>query len=316
MVHFSAPADKRIRQLALTVAAAQAGSTVKHLLKTEFHMADGFISSLKQRPDGILLQGKQAHTVDHVREGDVLSVRIDDPGPCCPAVPVPVPLVVFHEDEDLIILEKPAGMLVCGTPGGAVTLADALASHLGPDQPVHPVQRLDRWTSGLIVFAKSRYISDRIRRSLHSDRFIREYLALAEGQLDPPDGRIDIPIGPADARGIRRCARSDGQPAVTDYKTVSAFSGGSILKLRLQTGRTHQIRVHLSAVGHPLFGDSLYGAADPAPGRTALHSAHLVLLHPVTGESLNYYSCLPEDLQQFLRLRHVQSPPQEILFPL
>ncbi len=278
-------------------------------------MAEGFISSLRMCSGTILLQGKPAHTNDRTRAGDVLSVRVDNPAGHNPAAPISFPLSVIYEDDDLIILEKPAGMLVYGAPERDVTLANALAAYWGPDQPIHLVQRLDRGTSGLMAVAKSRYISERFRRSLHTDRFIRDYLALAEGQPEPLCGRIELPIGPSEESALRRCIRDDGQAAVTEYETVSLFPGGSILRLRLHTGRTHQIRVHLSAIGHPLFGDRLYGAAPSSLSRPALHSAHLTLLHPVSGEILDFHSALPSDLRHFLQDRGACVSLPESLFP-
>lgn len=286
------------RLLHCTVPPEKNGRTVKGLLKSEFHMAEGYIAALKLRPDGIRLDGERVHTNVPVRAGQVLTARVDDPDRNA-AAPILCPLSLVYEDEDLAVIDKPAGMLVHGPEGqGAPTLANALAARWD-GASFHPVHRLDRGTSGLIVVAKSRYVSELLRRSLHTEDFIREYLALAVGQPEPASGSLTMPIGPCEGERPRRCVRSDGQAARTDYETLAVFPGGSLLRLRLFTGRSHQIRVHLSAIGHPLFGDALYGGPAELP-RPALHSAFLRLRQPVTGELLHLHAPLPPDLQAFL----------------
>ncbi len=292
---------EKARILSRTVPPEKDGRRVKSLLKSEFHMAEGYIAALKLRRDGILLNGERVHTDTRVRAGDELRVRVDDAGEGNPAEPIPVPLCVRYEDEDLAVIEKPAGMLVHAAEGkGGPTLANALAARWGPDRPFHPVHRLDRGTSGLLVAARSRYVSELLRRSLHTEDFIREYTALAEGRLIPVQGQIELPLGPAEGERFRQCVREDGRPAVTAYKTLESLPDASILRLRLYTGRTHQIRAHLAALGHPLVGDSFYGArTGTALGRPALHAAFLKLRHPITGESLVFESPLPADLQEY-----------------
>lgn len=155
-----------------------------------------------------------------------------------------------------------------------------------------------------LAVAKNAYASERLRRCLHTEDFVRDYLALAAGRPQPASGTIDLPLGPAEGERFRRAVRLDGQPAVTDYETLGAIQGGSLLRLRLQTGRTHQIRAHLAAVGHPLFGDALYGGpAAEGLDRPALHAAALCLRQPVTGARLAFSSPLPEDLRAFLAAR-------------
>ena len=290
------------RLLSTAVPAERDGRTIKSLLKSEFHMAEGYIAALKLRPDGIRLDGERVHTNVRACAWQLLTVRVDDAGEENPAVPIPVPLVVLFEDADLAVIEKPAGMVVHGAdPDGAPTLANALAARWGREQSFHPVHRLDRGTSGLLLVARSRYVSELLRRKLHTEGFVREYLALAEGRLNPEEGEIALPLGPAEGERFRQCVRSDGRAALTRYETLGAFAGGSLLRLRLETGRTHQIRVHLAALGHPLLGDAFYGASRGLElGRPALHAARLQLYHPVTGEKLCLESALPDDLQRFL----------------
>ena len=292
------------RYLSLTVAAEQDGCTVGHLLKTACRVPGGMIASLKRREAGICLNGARVHTNIRVRRGDVLRVRLDVPGETNPAEPAEIPLVIPYEDADLAVLEKPAGLLVHGTPDGKPTLMNALAARWGKEQPVYPVHRLDRGTSGLLVVAKNPYAAERLRRALHTERFVRDYLALAAGTPPERSGWIDAPVGPMDGEGPRYGLRPDGRPARTRYEMICSLRGGCLLRLRLDTGRTHQIRVHLASIGCPLFGDRLYGGPElPGLDRPALHAAHLALEQPVTGERLELCSPLPEELRTILRAR-------------
>ena len=286
----------------LTVPPEKDGCTVRHLLKTRLEMAEGYIAALKTCPDGILLNGLPVHTNVRVRAGDTLSARIDDREGGNPARPEPVPLRFVWEDNCLAVLEKPAGLVVHGTPEGLPTLANALAFHWGAAQPFHPVHRLDRGTTGLLVVAKSAYIAELLRRRLHTEDFNRGYLALIEGELEPAAGEIRLPLGPMEGERCRQTVRRDGKSACTFYRTEGVYGGLALLRLRLDTGRSHQIRAHLAALGHPLPGDMLYGGK-PVPGldRPALHAAFLTLRHPVTGEVLELCSRLPEDMERLLK---------------
>ena len=286
------------RRLSLLIPPELEGATVGHVLKSRFHMAAGFISGLKPLPDGILLDGCRAFTNRTVRAGETLSVRVDDRGKGNPAAPVPAPLLFRYEDEDLAVIEKPPDMTVHGVPGGRPTLANALAARW-EGGPFHPVHRLDRGTSGLLVVARSAYTADLLRRSLHTPAFVREYLALVQGDFPVSACRIFLPLGPAVGEPQRRTVSPEGQPAETLCRVLARFPGGTLLRLRLLTGRTHQIRAHLAALGHPLYGDALYGGpAAEGLRRPALHSAWLRLIHPVTGETLEFASPLPEDLRK------------------
>ena len=207
------------------------------------------------------------------------------------------------EDGHLLVADKPAGMTVHAsnflpeTP----TVAGALAWQRGKNFLFHPVNRLDKGTTGLMVVAKSGYIHDLLRRSLHTDRFFREYRALCLGCPSPKYGTIDAPIGRDIQSTVRRCVRTDGAPAVTHYRVLAESNGLSLLQLLPETGRTHQLRVHMAFVGCPLAGDWLYGTEDPALiARPALHSYALQMVHPVTGKVLRFNAPLPPDMARLL----------------
>lgn len=263
------------------------------LMRRELSMAEGLISSVKFRPGGILVNGKQARVTARVRGGDILSVRVGDRGRN-PAAPLDLPLEILWEDDALAIVNKPAGIGMYGerTPN----IAGILAHMWGESIEFHPVNRLDVGTSGLMVAAKDGYTHDRLRRLLHTDDFRREYLAAARGIVTPAEGVIDLPIGREPVEGARRAIDPDGLPAVTEYRVLSVSRGYSILRLRLRTGRTHQIRLHMAAIGHPLLGDRLYGGEDRSLSRPALHSRRLLLRHPITGTLLDLTAPIPADL--------------------
>jgi RluA family pseudouridine synthase len=291
------------QRLTITITPELAGRTVKSLMRQELAMAQSYIASVKFRPGGILLNGKPVRTPARVQTGDILSVTIADLGQNL-ARPLDMPLSVAWEDEYFAILDKPAGIGVYGE--GTPNLAGILAHKWGKNIQFHPVNRLDVGTSGLLVAAKSGYIHDRLRRLLHTDDFVREYLAVVQGTPQPPQGTVILPISPGPTEGTRRAIDPQGLPSRTDYDTLKTQVSRTLLRLRLYTGRTHQIRLHMAALGHPLVGDRLYGASDLALPRPALHSCHIRLTHPVTGEHLDITSPLPEDMAALLDM---PSPP-------
>lgn len=286
-----------MKRLTWRVTGAQAGRSVESILRHELAMAAGQISSAKFRPDGILLNGARVRVTARVQAGDLLSVDISDRGGNA-APPIDLPVGIVWEDEHLAVVDKPPGVGVYGK--NTTNLAGILANKWGNGIEYHPVNRLDVGTSGLMVVTKDGYTHDRLRRLLHTDAFVREYLAVAQGVVEPARGTIELPISRAPVGGTRRAVDPDGLPSKTDYAVLSVSQNRSLLRLRLHTGRTHQIRVHLSALGHPLVGDAQYGASDIALSRPALHSHRIRLTHPVTGERLDLTAPLPADIQALI----------------
>lgn len=292
-----------------TISAEEDGASVRHILKAKLHFSSHAISRLTRTEGGILLNGLHIRTVDTVRAGDVLSVAAGDlRAPTAEIVPGNWPLPVVWEDGHLLVVNKPAGMtahasnFLPDTP----TVAGALAWARGTDFLFHPVNRLDKGTTGLMVVAKSGYVHDLLRRSLHSDRFQREYRAVCEGCPDPREGAVNAPIGRDETSVVARCVRPDGAPAVSHYRVLEEANGMSLLELRPETGRTHQLRVHMASIGCPLVGDWLYGTEDPAKiARPALHSCALTMTHPVTGEVLRLTAPLPEDMERLLQTEQI-----------
>ena len=288
-----------MRTLTLTVDEAWDGSTVKHLLRARLHMAEGLIARIKLRETGLMRNGERVFTTARLHTGDVLCVEIGDESAVNEALPIAAPLTFVYEDEDIAVLNKSPDMAVHGSAGGqGCTVANALAALWGRDMAFHPVSRLDRGTSGIMVIAKSAYVHDLLRRMLHTNAFRREYLALARGEFPDDSGTVDLPVGRDIGAPTKRAVTPDGQPSRTEYTVLERFPAGALLRVRPFTGRTHQIRVHMAAIGHPLFGDALYGSPDDMLRRPALHSVYLSLRHPVTGERMELTAALPDDLRE------------------
>lgn len=286
-----------MRTLSVTVDTTEEMLTVKTVLRRRLYLAEGLLHHLKFVPGAVQRNGKEVRLIDRVQAGDLLTVRLDEKSAGKFAA-VPAELSVLYEDEDLLLLNKAAGMPM---HSGENSLAGAVAAHLGADLPFHPVQRLDKGTSGVLCIAKSRYIHDRLRRMLHSESFRRDYLAVVCGKPAPEAGLVDAPISKTADAAHRHFVTEDGLPSRTRYETLSSNGELSLLRLRLDTGRTHQIRVHMAYIGCPLLGDPLYGAADKRIRRAALHSHTLSLLHPLTGERLTVSAPLPEDMAALIK---------------
>jgi 23S rRNA pseudouridine1911/1915/1917 synthase len=252
---------------------------------------------LRHAQAAVRVNGRPAEWPTIVGPGD--KVEVDWPA-TTDIEPQPLPLAICYEDDQLIVVDKPAGLLVHPTSGPPeVTLANAIVHHLrrqGSPAGFHPVHRLDRNTSGLILIAKNPFI----HHQLSGQELHRHYLAVVTGTLAPPAGIIEAPIGRRPDSIILRMVRADGQPAVTAYEAVAAAGPGSLVRLRLCTGRTHQIRVHLAHIGHPLYGDDLYGGPVGLIGRQALHAAGLVFKHPTDGQPREFTSQLPADMVALL----------------
>ena len=281
-----------MRQLDFTLGPEQEGRRVGRLVESLAGVSRHGYARLK-RENGVLLDGKPAHADERVRAGQVLSVRIGGAA----ALPKDGPLPVVYADQDVIVLDKPAPLSTMSSAGRPGPTVEELLVSAG--EPIfRPVNRLDKGTSGLMVCARNAYAQQKLQKLLHTDRFVREYLAVTEG-VWRQRGVIDLAIRKADGQSVRRVAAPDGKPCVTLFETVSSWNGRTLVRLKLETGRTHQIRVHLAAVGHPVSGDYLYGTADAAlEGRFALHSARLSFVHPVSGETLCFESPLPPELRR------------------
>ena len=327
------PPDAAAETFAATAGPEAAGQRADRFL------ADAIGSLSRSRVKALIAEGRATRddeplrsASEPVRAGARYALEVPLAAPALP-LPEDIPLAVLFEDADLIVLDKPAGLVVHPAPGNQEgTLVNALLFHAGDDLPGiggerRPgiVHRLDKDTSGVMVVAKTERAHRALSQAFAERDLEREYLALAWGLPEPPAGEIDAPIGrhPADRKRMAVLTGADaerrGKPALTRYRTERAWGGTAcaLLRCRLGTGRTHQIRVHLAHAGHPLVGDPVYLRRPPAtarflPGperdallsfpRQALHAATLGFRHPVTGKSLSFASPPPPDLAGLLAL--------------
>jgi 23S rRNA pseudouridine1911/1915/1917 synthase len=244
----------------------------------------------------LLVDGSKTSPAYRVRDGQRVEARVPEVGISPEEIPVPV----LFEDEHLLVVYKPAGLVVhpgAGNPSG--TLVNALLNRgiEGGDDPLRPgvVHRLDRDTSGLMVLAKGEPAYSRLVGMMSARRVGRVYRALVEGEGLPRTGTIDSPVG-RDPDNPTLMAAGVGKSAITHFEVLATAAEHTMLRVALETGRTHQIRVHLSAIGHPIYADSLYGS--PVSGhRLWLHAEQLSFEHPVSGQALDFRSGIPEDLR-------------------
>ncbi len=286
----------------LIIPPALEGRTVRQAAMGGLRLSNGQFKRAKFH-GALMVDGAPVLADRRVRAGDHLLIDVPE-AVAPPPEPFQIPLRVPYEDAHFWMIDKPAPLPSSSSQKKeGPTLENALYAYAGcPEGFVYrPVNRLDKGTSGLMLAARTAHAQHLLQRLLHGSEFIREYLAVVEGMPPRTQGVIDLPIGKADGATIRREVRADGKPARTYYRVLETRGDRSLLRLRLETGRTHQIRVHLCALGCPVAGDFLYGTElDDLPGRFALHSALVRLRHPVTGEWIERESPLPSALSALL----------------
>ena len=231
---------------------------------------------------GVFLNGTEVHMRATVKRGDEVTVILSK-GEKNEIRPVNIPLEILYEDESILAVSKPPEMPTHPSRGNSLpTLAEAVLSYLGEDAVFRAITRLDRDTSGIVIIAKDAFSASRLSSDLKAGRFEKKYIAIVDGVPRESVGRIDAPIKREAEDSIKRIVSEDGKPAVTLYQVIGEVNGKAILELNLITGRTHQIRVHLSHIGHPLVNDFLYGTR--GEGSYMLHCSSLSFPHPLTGE--------------------------------
>lgn len=279
------------------------GIQISQILKNELKFST--LERKRLREEGqLLLDGKPVASHTTVVPGQQLTILLpDDPPSTMEAVEGP--LDILFEDAHLLVINKAGGVPVHPGPDHhGDTLGNFVTWHYrgkGENHLFRPVNRLDKGTSGLMVVAKHPYAAQRLSEALHTDSFVRCYYALCEGAISPDEGVIAAPIGRKEGSVIEREVRSDGKPSITKFEIIRYYVNTTLIKVWPLTGRTHQIRVHMAHIGHPLVGDFLYGTEDRGRiERPALHSAELKFEHPVTGEQLSFTAPLPLDMQNLI----------------
>ena len=277
-----------------------AGLRVEQFLRRKRYSGQN-LSEIKRMPKSILVNGVHYYMRQELSKGDHLQVRICETKNSEKIPPTNLPLDIIYEDEDLLVLNKPAGMPIHPSLNNYTnSIANALAYYFqsqGKPFIFRCCNRLDRDTSGLTIVSKH-LVSGSILSDMTKYREVhREYLAIARGSVTPSEGTIQAPLGRKDGTIIERTVDWEhGEDAVTHYKVVKEANGHSLVSLRLETGRTHQIRIHMKYLGYPLIGDYLYNPDMEYMTRQALHSHHMEFTHPITGEHMSFTAPLPEDM--------------------
>jgi len=272
---------------------------IKELIRQNFSFSSRTITKLKHN-DCILVNGELVKLYKTPSFGDVISINF--PEEHNSFVPENIPIIPVFEDNDLLIINKPSGYVVHPTKGHPTgTIANGLVKYImDTDQSfkVRFVNRLDMDTSGLLIIAKSAHCQGELSKQMKSGEVIKKYIAVIKGTPEDDTGTIDLPIDRPDPESIRRKVSPSGHPSITNYTVLERFKHGySLVELLLETGRTHQIRVHMSHIGYPIVGDYLYGGENVMLiERQALHASFLSFKHPITGEAVELSAEMPKDI--------------------
>ena len=285
------------------------GRTVEDILRREFNMSGGVLKSLKH-PQKLLLDGVHCRTVDKASENQVILADVSENVlPPENIKPFKAGLNVLYEDDFILVVDKPGGLESHPCMANyESTLANIIMyywAQKGEYHNYHIVNRLDKGTSGISVIAKNPFSHGNLSMQTQNNVFKKYYVAMVHGEFNEKSGVIDLPIGRCKEGIIKREVRDDGKYAKTFYELISNGSRHSLVKIYLETGRTHQIRVHFSHINHPLIGDWLYGNGDSERhliDRPALHAKTVEFLHPATKKLMRFDTNLPEEMQNILKL--------------
>ena len=288
--------------------------TIRQVMRQEFDISYNLSVKLKKNKQ-IFLNGVSMYVDAPIQKGDVITFVIDFHEDNSNVVPTKMALDVLYEDDAMLILNKPAGIPVHPSvlhfenslSNGVRYYFDSISLH----RKIRPVNRLDRNTSGIVIFAKNEYVHSVLSKQIQSNVFKKEYVAICNGIFDVKEGTINAPIARKADSIIERCVDESGDAAITHYKVIREFRASenqphfasnqagflTELLINLETGRTHQIRVHMAYVGHPILGDSLYGTESNLINRQALHAYKIEFLHPLTKEKLSIMAPVPNDMR-------------------
>jgi len=279
------------------------GKLIKDFLQEQGFSRQNLVE-LKKIPESILLNGVWEYVTCKLAEGDVLRIHIVEGESSEKIPPVELPFPIVYEDEDIIVVNKPADMPIHPSLNNYEnTLGNAAAYYFAKQEKsfiFRCINRLDRDTTGLTILAKHMVSCSILQSDMVERKISREYLAIVEGVFENAEGTIDAPIGRKEGSTIERMIDfENGERAVTHYRVLEQKENVAMLALKLETGRTHQIRVHMSSIGHPLIGDFLYNPQNKGMSRQALHAWKLSFNHPITNKTLKLEAPVPEDMKTF-----------------
>ncbi len=278
---------------------------LKELIKTQFQISDRLFLKLKKN-NKIYLNNSNTCLWKPLEIDDLVELFIDFKEDNSNIPSIKMNLDIIYEDDAFLIVNKPAGIPVHPSmqhysdslSSGVKYYFDTLSLH----KKIRPVNRIDRNTSGIVIFAKNEYIQEYLVREMKNKEFHKEYIAICNGLLNEKQGTINLPISRKEGSIIERCVDEKGAPSITHYLVLneSVDEDYSVVQCTLETGRTHQIRVHMSAIDHPLLGDTLYGKESNLISRQALHSHKVSFIHPITKERVTYIAPLPYDIRKLI----------------
>lgn len=278
---------------------------VRDVLKNYFYISSRLLPILKKH-DLIKLNNNSIYLDASVKSGDLISFSLDFDEDNSNIIPTKMPLDIVYEDEAFILINKPSNLAIHPTTYHFTdTLSNGLKFYFDANKihkKIRPVNRLDRNTSGLVIFAKNQYVQEFLIKQMLNNTFKKKYLALLTGKLDSSFGTINAPISRKPGSIIERYVSDDGEVAITHYTVLKEFNDYSLVEFELETGRTHQIRVHSQYLGHTILGDSLYGNESPLINRQALHSYYLKFIHPISRKEMEFKIDLPDDMKKLITL--------------
>ena len=278
-------------------------SNINQILKQELNISSRLLQKLINSKH-IYLNNNIVDTRNSVKLNDVISVNLDFDEESENIIPQKMNLNIVYEDDAILIINKPPNIAIHPS---ILHYNDSLANgvkyyfdEINLHRKIRPVNRLDFNTSGLVLFAKNQYVQECLISQMKNHTFCKEYIAVVSGNFKEKSGIINLPIARKENSIIERCISETGQKAITHYEVLQEFTDISVVKCILETGRTHQIRLHMSAIGHPLIGDSMYGITSNFIDRQALHSSKISFIHPISKEYMSFECSLPEDIQRLL----------------
>lgn len=293
--------------------ADDANRTVKDILLSRLHISHRLLITLKKE-NAIFLNDIPTVVYHRINPQDKITVSFDYSEDNSNILPKEFPLDIIYEDDWCLVVNKPPHIPVHPS---MLHYEDSLSNgvkfyfdSIGLKKKIRPVNRIDKDTSGLVVFAKNEYVQENFIRQMKLGEFKKEYIAIVEGYFTKKMGTINAPIARKENSIIERCVQSDGALSITHYEVLEEFNIQeipiSILKCKLETGRTHQIRVHMAYLGHPLLGDDLYDGNSTLINRQALHSSYISFIHPISKQVMHYQAPFPNDLSCLLE-KHIKN---------
>ena len=278
---------------------------INEILSLEFKISTRLKNKLI-RKNMILLNDNICDTRNSVNIGDKLIVDFNYNEDISNIVPKEMPLDIVYEDEWLLVVNKSSGIAIHPSILHFVnSLSNGVRFYfdkIGLKKKIRPINRLDKDTSGLVIFAKCEYTQECLSLQMKKNIFEKEYLCLCSGLFDKESGTINLPIARKEGSIIERCIDENGKKSITHYKVLEDFKNYSLVLCKLETGRTHQIRLHMSSIGHPLLGDTLYGTSSNLISRQALHSYKIKFIHPIAKKELELKANLPEDIKRCVEI--------------